>query len=56
MANIIYITDLRSNRDSDFTNTPIGYCSKRFHFKTHTWLGRQLELDVPPYFWVILEI
>lgn len=48
MANIIYINDLRSNRDSDFTKTPIGYVANDSTSRPILGLGDKLELDVPP--------
>ncbi len=48
MANIIYINDLRSNRDSDFTKNTNRICSNDSTSRPILGLGDKLELDVPP--------
>jgi hypothetical protein len=48
MANIIYINDLRANRDPNFIRTPIGYVANDSTSRPILGLGDKLQLDVPP--------
>jgi hypothetical protein len=48
MANIIYINDLRPNRDPEFIRTPIGYVANDSTSRPILGMGDKLQLDIPP--------